>query len=251
MKRILSCSLVLSFCLLLSFPAVADAFLGRGKDTKAEQLSGTYIHTEQQQMTTPNQFFEFSSGSYTARNRLLGNSQGKFSITGDNIEFVSSDGKIDVFRFSRTPNAITLTSRAATDIFVRATSEQVAAIAAAPKQAFMAVSDTAMNWAAAKAWCEQQGGRLPLINGAASLTFDQIANPRTALIDGFGQVNVGPNWPADFTTPWPSGLPSGPYWTGTENTDVPGYSWFVGDLDGMVLVTGDRQGFHFRAVCVP
>jgi len=203
-------------------------------------------------MTTPNQFFEFSSGSYTARNRLLGNSQGKFSITGDNIEFVSSDGKIDVFRFSRTPNAITLTSRAATDIFVRATSEQVAAIAAAPKQAFMAVSDTAMNWAAAKAWCEQRGGRLPLINGASSLAWAQVMKaPGTVFIDGFGEINVGPNWPGDFTTPWPSGLPGDGYWTGTENTDNPGNSWIVNDNDGMVNVNNDNQSNHNRAVCVP
>ena len=38
MKRILSRSLVLSLCLLLSLPTVADAFLSR-----ADQLSGTYV----------------------------------------------------------------------------------------------------------------------------------------------------------------------------------------------------------------
>jgi hypothetical protein len=240
MKRILSCSLVLSFCLLLSFPAVADAFLGRGKDTKAEQLSGTYIHTEQQQMTTPNQFFEFSSGSYTARNRLLGNSQGKFSITGDNIEFVSSDGKIDVFRFSRTPNAITLTSRAATDIFVRATSEQVAAIAAAPKEGFIiAVSDTAMNWADAKAWCEQQGGRLPRINDSDSWAWND--RDKITRIEGFGAPGAS----------WPSSLPLGNSWTGTESTGSTGGSWVVGVFDGNVFVNVILQSRSFHVVCVP
>jgi len=90
----------------------------------------------------------------------------------------------------------------------------LAAIAAAPKQAFIAVSDISMNWAAAKAWCEQRGGRLPLINGAVSLTWNQITGPRTALIDGFGQINTGPS--SDWTTPWEStGLPLDLFWSGT------------------------------------
>jgi len=56
MKRILSRLLVLSLCLLLSLPTVADAFLGRA--AKPEPLSGTYVHSEQQQMARPTQFFE-------------------------------------------------------------------------------------------------------------------------------------------------------------------------------------------------
>jgi hypothetical protein len=92
---------------------------------------------------------------------------------------------------------------------------------------------------------------LPLINGAASLTFAQIANPRTALIDGFGQINTGSNWPADWTTPWPSGLPNAYYWTGTEDTGNPGFSWIVVEYDGMVFVNYDRQSNDFRVVCVP
>ena len=62
MKRIVSRSLALSLCLLLALPAVADAFLG---SAKSEQLSGTYIRSDQQEMAIPTDFYEFSSGSYT------------------------------------------------------------------------------------------------------------------------------------------------------------------------------------------
>jgi hypothetical protein len=115
---------------------------------------------------------------------------------------------------------------------------------------FIAVSESRMNWADAKAWCEKQGGRLPLINGAASQSWDQIANPKTALIDGFGQVSTGQN-AADWTTPWPSGLPDADYWTGTEYADGPGGSWVVDAGDGKVNVVFDPQSLDFRVVCVP
>jgi len=111
-----------------------------------------------------------------------------------------------------------------------------------------------MNWDDAKAWCKRQGGRLPLINDATSLTWDQIIGPKTALIDGFGQINTGPggqNWRDHWTTPWPSGLPGDYYWTGTESTDRPGDSWIVYFSDGIVYVSGDRQRYSYRVVCVP
>jgi len=123
---------------------------------------------------------------------------------------------------------------------------------------FIAMSESFMNWEQAKAWCKQRGGRQPLINGAASQTWEQIANQKTALIDGFGQINTGPDIPADWTTPWPPGLPGGKYWTGAEHSDYPGVPWYVSEDDGFVFVFGDifqgdsaRQNDSVRAVCVP
>ena len=105
---------------------------------------------------------------------------------------------------------------------------------------FIAISEEKMNWADAKAWCEQKGGRLPLINGAASQSSDQIINPGTARIDGFGQIDTK-NW----TTPWPSSLPLDYYWTGTEAGDSPGFSWGILERVGKVSVG------NFSVVYVP
>jgi hypothetical protein len=161
MKRILSCSLALSLCLLLSLPAVADAFF-----TKKDK--------------------------------------------------------------------------------------------AADKQGFIAVSESPLRWADAKAWCEQQDGRLPLLNGAASLTRNQIRDPKTVRIDGIGQINTGPgdgyNF-ADFTTPWPSDILPGPnlrlYWTGTEDSENSGVFWHFGQQKDLVLVNRQSQSDNARAACVP
>ena len=114
---------------------------------------------------------------------------------------------------------------------------------------FIAISDTRMNWADAKAWCQQKGGRLPLINGAASLSWDQIINSGTAKIDGFGQINTGPKYEA-WTTPWPSGLPSSIYWTGTVYSDNADRSWRVHDADGVVVVSGNFRSNTYRVFCV-
>ena len=117
---------------------------------------------------------------------------------------------------------------------------------------FNAVSESPMTWADAKAWCEQQGGRLPLINGAVSQSWGQVrGEPGAVLIDGFGPITTGPNWPADWTTPWPSGLSSGYYWTGTERNEVPDLSWIVRDYDTIVRVSDGIQSIGYRVACVP
>jgi hypothetical protein len=132
--------------------------------------------------------------------------------------------------------------------YTRLSAAQAGQAAATLPLGFIALSESPMAWADAKAWCQQQGGRLPLINGAASLTGAQIENPRTAFIDGFGQINTGPNWPDDWTTPWPSGLPVSHYWPGTELTGKPGDSWIVRDHGGVVLTHGD-QSSHSGSLC--
>ena len=104
---------------------------------------------------------------------------------------------------------------------------------------FIAVSDTRMNWYDAKAFCEQQGGRLPRINGT-----DSWDGKGEATIDGFGVMGA----------PWPSGLPNGIHWTGTEVTDGPGNSWHVGDRvarGGHVGGSYDCKSIPRRVVCVP
>jgi hypothetical protein len=51
--------------------------------------------------------------------------------------------------------------------------------------------------------------------------------------------------------PWPSGLPSVGYWTGTGHTDVPGDSWIVLDRGGKVFVYRVLLSLVYRVVCVP
>ena len=110
----------------------------------------------------------------------------------------------------------------------------------------IAMSESTMNWADAKAFCEQQGGRLPLINGSISLE----SVPVGATIDGCGAMGA----------PWPSGLPHGSYWTGTEDSSNPGLSWNIGIGDDYVVgpvgagdvgVAGEFQRDSLRVVCVP
>jgi hypothetical protein len=95
-----------------------------------------------------------------------------------------------------------------------------------------------MNWNDAKAFCTRHGGRLPLINGSASLS----SVPSGAVIDGFGAAGA----------PWPSGLPYISYWAGTEYTAPPDRSWLINDSDGKVSVRSVvYQSNAFRAICVP
>jgi len=108
------------------------------------------------------------------------------------------------------------------------------------KRKFIALSETSMTWSDAKAFCQQQGGRLPRINDSDSWS----ASKPVTHIDGFG----APGAPGD---PWPSGLPGDYYWSGTEITEGPGTSWLVGDGGGHIVVGGTRQSNQNRAACVP
>jgi len=115
--------------------------------------------------------------------------------------------------------------------------------AAAKSAGFIALSESSMNWSDAKAFCQQQGGRLPRINDSDLLA--RADRNKITHTDGFGALGA----------PWPPGLPSDWYWTGTgtELTDASGYSWIVGGRrgSGSVYVTEDRQSQVSRVVCVP
>ena len=109
-----------------------------------------------------------------------------------------------------------------------------------PKQGvpsmFIAVSETRMGWEEAKAFCEQHGGRLPRINNNDSWPSD---GRNTAPIDGFGNLD----------DPWPTGLPSDDYWTGTWISDGPDCWWVVNAHGGKVNVDCDWQRRISNAVC--
>jgi len=113
----------------------------------------------------------------------------------------------------------------------------------AKEAGFIALSESDMNWNDAKAFCQQHGGRLPRINNSDSWNGE---NPslRGILIDGFGAPGA----------PWPSGLPSGGYWTGTEGSSFTGTSWRVsahGVLGAGVNVGDYARSADYRVVCVP
>ena len=124
-------------------------------------------------------------------------------------------------------------------LFVLAVMLAVPAMASAANplpEGFIALPESRMNWADAKAFCEQQGGRLPRINNS-----DSWDGRSEYTMNGFGVRGAL----------WPSGLPSGSYWAGTENTDRPGRSWIVNDLDGKAFVLDSYQDSVDGVVCVP
>jgi hypothetical protein len=98
-------------------------------------------------------------------------------------------------------------------------------------------STSTKNWVGAGTFCSNQGGKLPLINGASSLPYPV---PFDAVIDGFGPLGVS----------WPSALPSDGYWTGTGYSVVAGNSWYV-DGGGDVVVYDGYQSDGLRVACVP
>jgi putative hemolysin len=103
---------------------------------------------------------------------------------------------------------------------------------------FIALSETQMSWADAKAWCQQQGGRLPLVNNGA--TYD--GRSTVSSIDGFGSV----------VSPWPQGLPGGRadgYWTGTAHERRDGELWFVVNDSGKAILISDEVP-ALRTLCV-
>ena len=106
---------------------------------------------------------------------------------------------------------------------------------------FIAISESEMNWEAAKAYCQKHGGRLPRINYRNSWNGkDAIAPGKGILINGFG---------CD-ARPWSEvGLPNDFYWTDTALADRPGYLWVVSERGDYVYFLDQRLGL--RVVCVP
>ena len=108
-------------------------------------------------------------------------------------------------------------------------------------EGFIAMGEAKVNWEDAKAFCEQQGGRLPAIGGSESID----AVPKGTPIDGFGIV---------METRWPKGLPDGfrdNYWTSTARTDTD-RMWAVSEQNSYFSVSPHHPtaSTHW-ALCVP
>jgi hypothetical protein len=111
---------------------------------------------------------------------------------------------------------------------------------AAEAGGFIAQSESGMNWADAKAFCEQKGGRLPLSGGSASIG---KAPEKGTAVEGFGALG---------DAPWPSALPNNRFWTGTEDSGYPAESWtIIGVSGGGFSVRPAPKKESCRAVCVP
>ena len=116
---------------------------------------------------------------------------------------------------------------------------------------FIALSEPGISWDKAKAYCQQHGGRLPLIDDSESRGDDYRTGPRG--VDGFGLINK---------TPWPAGLDAEyDYWTGTAYVRIKkgkptgGNVWVVhkGATKDRVEI-GHRNpagDIRKRALCVP
>ena len=113
----------------------------------------------------------------------------------------------------------------------------------------IAISDAQMTWEQAKAFCEQHGGRMPLIGGLPELgTIDGMKKGYS--VDGFGMVD-------DL---WPDGLPFDRYWTGTGHSADPYSRWYAtpdnwsmiskGGPGGKVSLSFTAVGATSRAICV-
>ena len=103
----------------------------------------------------------------------------------------------------------------------------------------IALSPNGMAWKDAQAYCTSKGGTLPLFDGKKRLTAPDGNAPNRPL-ELFGRDGA----------PWPSGLPFGHYWLGTERNTRPGHAWKVFDANGNVVVTFASKDSPLHAVCV-
>ena len=111
---------------------------------------------------------------------------------------------------------------------------------------FTARAESLMNWADAKAWCQQQGGKLPRVGNKDA--WDGKKPPR-ASIDGFGHAEAkGRSFTVD--APTPAGLPDGYYWTGTMSGDK-GFPWIINVTGNNVTLGSNRQDQDGHVLCVP
>lgn len=164
------------------------------------------------------------------------------TLSDDKKSFLSTDGR----------KYISVVAREAAQKAEEVRRREAERKAVEASKSIVAISDSRMNWNDAKTWCEQKGGRLPLINGAAALSGDQfmqIIKSGTMIIDGVGIIKTGENR-VDWTTPWPAHLPSDYYWTGTVDSDYSDGMWGVGADDGKVGVGSSYQSSEDRVVCV-
>ena len=108
-------------------------------------------------------------------------------------------------------------------------------------EGFIAISESKMNWADAKAWCQQQGGRLPLVGGMEKWDY---TNWRGIPVDGFGKQG----------RPWAEvGLSGGFsfFWTGTEDTRASSSVNIILESGGKVSIGNSSPSSANSVVCVP
>jgi len=100
---------------------------------------------------------------------------------------------------------------------------------------FIAVSKDWLTFDDAKAFCEQQGGKLPRINNS-----DSVDAGGKLAADGFGA-------PGD---PWPAGLSNDAHWTDT--TDSAGKRWLAMENGGNVFLSDTKLAapVPYRVACV-
>jgi alpha-tubulin suppressor-like RCC1 family protein/putative hemolysin len=113
------------------------------------------------------------------------------------------------------------------------------AVAKPKKLRFIAIAESPMAWADAKAYCQQRGGRLPLIDGGTTGPYKIAHSSATA-----------------SSLDWLIVLPFGEYWTGTESSDVLGDSRLVSFHRGhtfgpRIHVRNAEQTYASRVVCLP
>lgn len=99
---------------------------------------------------------------------------------------------------------------------------------------FLAAASNLMNWEDAKAYCESQGGKLPMVHRSVPCDGTVIS------IEGFG---VGA-WPSSSLFP-------GCYWTMLETCHPKGSSWIVCPQKKRIGVIFDKQTSPNRVACVP
>ena len=130
-------------------------------------------------------------------------------------------------------------------VFVLATMLAVPVMAFTASQVpagLTALAESRMPWAKAKTFCQQKGGKLPLIGGSTKRSDIPEGTP----IDGFGAV--------EGEGSWPKGLPSDCYWTGTAHSSDPSSAWVVcdnggGSVSSVYFHHARRE--HNGVVCIP
>jgi len=101
----------------------------------------------------------------------------------------------------------------------------------------ISISPDGMPWNDAQAYCASKGGHLPLFDGKKRLTAPDGGAPDKP-VELFGH----------YGATWPSGLPFGNYWLGTERSKAT--AWKVFNSNGKVCVTFGSKPDYPRAVCV-
>jgi hypothetical protein len=154
-----------------------------------------------------------------------------------------SDNQLDVIALGGTPAA-----RKAEEAFKARKAEEEARKAEEKRKeqeafraaGFIALSESQMNWDDAQAYCQQQGGRLPLIGGGKNVS-------EGTPIEGFG--SIGAVWPSVLSG-------EGEFWTGTSAGGPGRYGWTVHQnmIGGKRIVRASgngHKGNRKRVVCVP